>query len=722
MGVACGDPVTGSEITDPGTNDGGGGAKDAGSDQSVSVPPRDSSAPDTNVPDTSGSGIDGGLPSASPATLDFGEVDCGSAGQAKTITIQNPSAGAIAWSSSLAKGASSGFTLSPESGNLGAGESVEVTVTPKQVPAASSTAANALGDVLTLSLGTTNVTIELKETAHGAILYFSPASLAFGNTPLAAAPVEANFAIANSGNAAVNATLTPSGDPEFSIVGSTTLSAVPGITGSKVKFTPAALQAYNGQVALSVGANEPLCAPLPTNLAVTGTGTDGILSVTPPTISFGNNGLVDCGATAAAQKVKITNSGNVAVTYNAVLTRGTVVYTVAPASGTVQANSFVELTVTPKQIPTSTATTPDLFNDTLTVTTNAVGDSPHEITLRETARGVILTRTQGSLSFGNVPIGTTSTQQFTFANAGNVDITLTFANALPEYVQASPVTISAGGFATPLVAFSPPITAAPLPKAYSDVSTYSVATAVPTCGGLPSNNISISGSAIATSLAASPSPVNFNLTPCGTAAAPRTVRITNNGPATTFTASLVKGIGSPFTIAPDNGPMTAGGFVDIVITPKLIPGPPATSTTASNGFGDTLEVTSGNNPISPLTVPINQTAQGAVINYNNKPNHAFNNVSRSANPAGVFTTLQVNNTGNLNADVTFSTTGSPANVFTLSTTGPLPLASGTNVQPILTFLPVANVAYSGTFFATATAPTFCAPLPNVMTLTGTGTP
>src|SRR4051794_26048676 len=83
---ACGDPGTGEGTPDPGVDAGKASNKDAGADGSVQLPPRvDSGGPDTNVPDTSG--IDGGLPSASPLTLDFGEVDCGKTGTAQTVTI-----------------------------------------------------------------------------------------------------------------------------------------------------------------------------------------------------------------------------------------------------------------------------------------------------------------------------------------------------------------------------------------------------------------------------------------------------------------------------------------------------------------------------------------------------------------------------------------------------------------------------------------------------------
>jgi hypothetical protein len=730
VGVACGDSVTGGEDVDPPQNDGGG--KDAGADQSVSIPPKDAGTTDsnTNQPDTAPP-TDGGLPSASVTSLDFGEVNCGTTGTAKTFTITNPSGAAIAWSSALGQGASSNFTIAPESGNLAAGETVTVTVTPKAVPATvASTQANGLGDNLTLTLGATNATIQLKETAHGAILYYSPASLSFGNVPTAVPAVEAAFAVANSGNAAASVTLSTTGDAAFGIVGSTTINAVPGLTASKASFDPPAFQAYTGAVAIAIGANDVLCSALPAPMPLTGTGTDGVVSTTPTSIAFGNSGLTDCGTTATAQKVRITNSSNAPITYTAVLGRGstgpfTVGSNAASVSGSIPANSFVDVTVTPKGIPASSLTTPDLFSDTLTITTNAAGDSPHAIALQQTARGAIVAR-NGNFGVGDVAIGTTGTSQFSFLNSGNVPITLTFSNVLPEFSQTSPLTISANGSATALLSFSAPVNAAPLPKSYTDVSTYVPQAGVPLCGTLPGTTNNISARAVATSISASPNPVNFGFTPCGTTNTSsglpngaRPVRITNNGPATTLTVALQKGLISPFTVSPTSSPVAAGGFVDFTITPSAIPGPPNTALMGNNAYGDVLEVSSGNNPGFPISVTINQTAQGALINYNNRTSNAFGNVKNgtTSNPVA----FQINNAGNIPAEVSFFTTGNFASNPTTAS-----MTANSSTFPNVTFSPPTapgTVAYTGTFYATATALVMCGPLPaQPVTLTGSGTP
>ena len=52
------------------------------------------------------------------------------------------------------------------------------------------------------------------------------------------------------------------------------------------------------------------------------------------------------------------------------------------------------LTLTPKQIPASSSTAADAFADTLTITTNISGDTPHNVQLHETAQGDLAPRTR----------------------------------------------------------------------------------------------------------------------------------------------------------------------------------------------------------------------------------------------------------------------------------------------------------------------------------------
>jgi hypothetical protein len=706
-------------------------------------------------------GVDGGTPGVTPITLDFGLVNCGSPTTAapQTFMIINPSQYQVAWTAALAKGATSAFSVAPTMGSLAPGQSTAVTVTPMAVPQASSTSSNALGDIVDVTLNSSSINITLKETAQGAVLVFNPASIPFGSTPLGN-PLTTNFEVENVGNLAVNdLTLTLTGDPSFTLVGATPFvvdagstapatdasaseasdteaatgdaatadatttvavdAAIPEMVAmegadagasprSSITFAPTTTNPVSGSVALTVGATDVLCAPLPSPLALSGTGTTGKVVVSPTSFVFSPDGKslsVPCGQTALPVTVTIQNIGTALFNWNTTLLHGSgTFYTVTPASGAVSPMSSQTVTITPKGIPATASTTPDAFGDTLTITTTAAMDVPHPISLNETAQGAIISRSTSSLGFGNVASGTTSTVSYTFSNTGNVDATLTLTNGDPAFVQTSPLTVSAsaGIFATESVSFQPTAL-----MSYSDIGLLALQSPVPLCGPFP-GNLTLSGTGANPSLTAVPGTLNFGSIACGTAPTnTQTVNITNNGPATTFTAALLKGAGSYFSILPVSGNLGAGATVPIVVTGSMIP---AIASTASNGYGDTLQVTTGLNTVTDVN--LNMTALGAVLAFS-KGSIAF---PTTAPNTPVTSPLTVNNTGNLSTSVTLAASSVFGVTPTAGTVG------GGQMLPITaSFDPTLATAmsYSGTLSLTVPANTpLCSPLPMPIGLTG----
>jgi hypothetical protein len=706
-------------------------------------------------------GVDGGPPGVAPTTLDFGMASCGSSTPAapQTFRIYNPSTASVTWTAALGKGANSAFTLAPAMGILTPGQSAPVTVTPLVVPQASSTASNGLGDVVDVTLNNSSVNVTLQETAKGAVLVFNPASAMFGSTPLGS-PLTTYFEVENVGNVSLSdVTLTLTGDPSFTLPGGTISYVTAPVDGgatseagadaeggttvdagtstdagagadattsteatetevvdagasprSSVTFSPTSTTPVTGSVAIGVGASDTLCAPLPPPLALSGTGTNGKVVVSPASLIAspdGVNQMVPCGQAALPMTVTIQNIGNAPFTWTATLLHGNgTFYTVSPTSGPVGPMASVPVTITPKVVPATSSTAPDAFADTLTITTTAALDVPHTVALHETAQGAIISRSLNSLNFGNVANGTTSTQTYTFSNTGNVNATLTLTNGDTAFVQTTPLLASAGAgvFTTESVSFQPTLT-----QTYSDIALLALQTPVPLCGTLP-GNLSLSGNGTNPSLTATPSTLNFGSIPCGTAALnTQTVNVTNNGPATTFSAVLLKGAGSYFSINPTSGNMTAGGIVPIVVTGNMIP---STASTSSNAFGDTLQVTTGTNNVADVT--LNMTALGAVLAFS-KANIAF-----TATPPNtpVTSPLTVNNTGN--APVTVTLVPSLGVFTTAPVTGAVP--AGTMLPVTASFDPtsITPPSYSGTLSMTVPMGAYlCGPLPMPIPLTGT---
>jgi hypothetical protein len=700
-------------------------------------------------------GVDGGPPGVAPTTLDFGMASCGSSTPAapQTFTIDNPSTASVAWTAALGKGASSAFTLAPAMGTLTPGQSTQVTVTPLVVPQASSTASNGLGDIVDVTLNNSSVDVNLQETAKGAVLVFNPTSAMFGSTPLGS-PLTTYFEVENVGNVSLNdVTLTLTGDPSFALPGGTIsyvtapadggttaeggADAEGGITAdggtgadattsteatetevvdagasprASVTFSPTSTMPVTGSVAVTVGASDTLCAPLPPPLALSGSGTNGKVVVSPTSFIAspdGVNQMVPCGQAALPMTVNVQNIGNASFTWTATLLHGNgTFYTVSPTTGPVGPMASVPVMITPKVVPATSSTAPDAFADTLTITTTAAMDVPHTVALHETAQGAIVSRSLNSLNFGNVASGTTSTQTYTFSNTGNVNATLTLTNGDTAIVQTSPLVVSAGAgvFTTESVSFQPTLT-----QTYSDIGLLALQTPVPLCGALP-GNLTLSGNGTNPSLTATPSTLNFGSIPCGTAALnTQTVNVTNNGPATTFSAVLLKGAGSYFSINPTSGSMTAGGVVPIVVTGNMLP---STASTSSNAYGDTLQVTTATNNVADVT--LNMTALGAVLAFS-KSSIAFSPTPPNTPVTSAFT---VNNTGNAPVTVTLVPS---LGVFTTSPTmGSVP--AGIMLPVTASFDPtsITPPSYSGTLSMTVpVGASLCGPLPVPMPLTGT---
>jgi hypothetical protein len=322
-----------------------------------------------------------------------------------------------------------------------------------------------------------------------------------------------------------------------------------------------------------------------------------------------------------------------------------------------------------------------------------------------------VTRSTGSLGFGNVGVGATitNTTSISFANTGNVDATLNFVNGVAAFVQTSPLTIGAGTFAGEVVSFTPAAT-----TAYSDIGTVALAPeadggAVPLCGALP-GNLTLSGTGTTPAVTASPGTLNFGDVPCGQAGPALEVTITNNGPATTYTASVLKGVGSYFAVAPTSGSLAAGGTVEFTITPQTLPMPGSTS---ANFYGDTMQLVTGLGNIVDVT--LNQTALGAVLAFS-KTSLPFGTVTSGTTGTSPLT---VTNSGTAPATVTLTpTSSSPFGVNPSAATSIPP--SGNNPYSA-TFSPPSPGPYSGTIGLSVSSSTLlCAALPANVTLTGTG--
>lgn len=640
-----------------------------------------------------------------------GLVNCGATSPARTVTLGNAGNAAFAWTATLGRGSASPFTLSPLSGTVPAGATVTLTLTSTGIPQEADTTEDVFGDVLSIVTDVANdVThrVSLRQTARGARLRLAPIDLDFGRVPVQTTS-RAPFSVVNDGNTSPEVTLAVDNalftlDP----AGPLTASAGASVPMNAVFAPDASVQPETGLVSLSLDGGEVLCAPLPAALTLRGQGTSGSVGFSPAALDWGG---VDCGSTAAARTVTFRNTGNQAYTVSAALGRDAGVtfdVTLDPATGVVDADGgTVVITVAPRQVPQTSAVTPNLYGDVLTVTTDVSGDQPHDIPLRLTAKGSIFAISTGALDFGSVPRGATATSQFTLSNTGNAAGALVFTPGQPS-IFALPANAQVNGNATSTQtgSFSP--TAA---STYSDTATIAPASGTVLCQPLPRTSLSLAGVGTAANvMSLSASSLSFGLVRCGSTAPAQTVSVTNSsGQALSMTYALSAGGSSPYTVS---GPATiaAGASGTVTISPKMVP---TTSSTAPDAFADTLSITGAGGPVNETqTVQLHETAQGAVLFLN--PTSLSFNANLGASQSKAFT---VNNSGNLAAPYTLAVGGTNAGSFSVTPTSAT-AASGGSVSHTATYTSAVTGGNRSGTISLSTSVTLCGPAPAALPLSG----
>ena len=176
-------------------------------------------------------------------------------------------------------------------------------------------------------------------------------------------------------------------------------------------FAPATAASLSGSVTITSTATNS-----PATIALSGTGIQSQISVTPANVSFGN---VTVGV-SNTQSLTIRNAGtaNLSVTQAALAGTGftlsglTVPLSVAPGGSSVFTIGFT---------PASASS----FTGSLTLVNNTP-NSPLVVALAGAGIAPVLqlTVTPASLSFGSITTGTSTTQSVTVTNSGNGSVTL----------------------------------------------------------------------------------------------------------------------------------------------------------------------------------------------------------------------------------------------------------------------------------------------------------
>ncbi len=664
-----------------------------------------------------GAGIGGG-PAVNATSLSFA-ASCGGAAPApQTFTVSNKGNANLNWSMSSVTGAGAAqykVSASPAPGLLMPGQSSTVTVTASAVPSPApnpSPSAYAAQVTITTDVPYDNAhVVTLAETPLGDQLSFSIPNLRFGQFPINTSTIAQSFTVTNNANAGspaatLSLALGGSGAGAYSVAPTTIANLGPsgGVSGlENVMFRPTTATAYPATIALAT--SDSLCTALPSPIQVTGTGTQGHVSVSATTLAFGTDasdaaGLVNCGATGVAHAFTVSNVGNQQFNITG-LSLGLGASSPYVLSGdattlpaTIPIGGTTTITVTPKAIPVAVPNPndPSPFTDTLTVTTDAALDSPHKIALTMQARGAVIANTPltTTWSFGTLGNGLIGTFSSTITNTGNAAASVSLQGLQHPTVfglQSAPTTAAANAVTDVIGQFSPPATN----QVWTDQGTLVVTAAQAFCEPLPatwtSPTISLSGSSIAGSLPVTVSgSLAFPSTNCGSAApAAQSITLTNttNIPYV-FTAQLNSGafytLQNPTTGDAGAGIIPGNGVVVLGVTPQTVaPGPTAVAGAAP--YADDLIVTIQSPTPSGVTIPISWTLNGAMLSLAQGlgPNKdAMGNQFYVADSQSGFT-LPMDNDGTGTATVQFGI--QPSGAFTFSPAPPI------SVEPNIRALP-----------------------------------
>jgi P pilus assembly chaperone PapD len=517
------------------------------------------------------------------------------------------------------------------------------------------------------------------------LLAASTSSLSFGNA-LVGSSASQTVTLTNSGTGSVTisqAVVTGAGFSVGGFTGAVTLTAGQSLTLT-AGFAPASAGSAAGSISVVSNASNS-----PATIALSGTGVQPRISVSPASASFGN---VTVGA-SGSQVLTIKNVGtaNLSVTQAALagtgfsLTGLTLPLTVAPGSSSAFTLGFT---------PASASS----FTGSVTLVSNAPS-SPLVVALAGTgvASALQLTASPVSLSFGSIATGSSTTQSVTVTNTGNSSVTVSQISESGTGFSVSgctvPLTLAAGQSTSFSVTFDP-ATAASLSGSVTITSTATNSPAT----------IALSGTGVQAQISVTPASVSFGNVTVGVANT-QSLTIRNAGTANlSVTQATLAGTGFsltgltlPLSVAPGGSSVVTIGF-----TPS-----------SASSFSGSLTLVS-NTPNSPLVVGLAGTGISPILQLTVTPaSLSFGSIA-----TGTSTTqsVTVNNSGN--ASVTLSQISESGTGFSVSgCTVPLTLAAGQSTTFSVTFDPATAGSLSGSVTVTSNA----ANSPEAIALTGTGT-
>ena len=416
----------------------------------------------------------------------------------------------------------------------------------------------------------------------GVAIEISPSTVSFGNVAMGQSATK-TVTLTNTGTEALSVSGIAVAGTGFTASGphlpislasgqSTSISAV---------FKPTAGNADKGTITITSNA-----AGSPSLIALSGTGTTGAtaaaLTVTPTTIAFGSVAV----GSEQTQTVHVENTGNETATISKLTISGTgVSLSGMTAPTTLAAGQTVNLTVAYKPVAAGTLTA------SLAIASNAT-DPNVVVGINATATSSTLAATPSSVSFGNVVVGSNTSQTIRLQNIGTSEVKI-------SAITPSVSSIAISGVTTPINLA--PGTSATLTAAYKPTAAGSVVgkiTVTSNAVGSPTIvDLSATAAAAAVQLTPSASSLSFGSVTVGSSGTSQlTVKSTGN---TNATISKVTVSGTGFVLG--------GSAASVILDPDQTESYTVNfDPKAAGAISGTLTITS-NAANSPLNIALSGT-------------------------------------------------------------------------------------------------------------------
>jgi len=253
----------------------------------------------------------------------------------------------------------------------------------------------------------------------------------------------------------------------------------------------------------------------------------------------------------------------------------------------------------------------------------------------------------GSVSFGNLNVGSSSTQTVQVANTGNSSVTV-------SQVAGSGAGVSVSGLATPVTIA--PSQSVPLTVKFAPTASGSVAGSVTVTNSEGINAVAaVTGTALQAGLSVAPSSASFGSVVTGSTNS-QTIQLKNSGSAS-LTISQVAATGSGFSVTGASVPLTLAPGATSTFNVQYAP-------TSAGAVTGSVTVVS-NAPNSPSAVSLSGTGVAAAYTLSVNPSSlSFGSVTNGSTASQSFS---VTNTGN--ATVSISGVSAAGSGFSISSGG-----------------------------------------------------